>query len=146
MSVCVSGQTLSTAMVNAGLTTFSKIEQINPRELELVSHVKWKLLICIIFFKNLYVVYFLPSDCQQTSTFWQPNQRVCHSSPQVWSYFGTGKNTLHNWIFNDQTPKCGEMVWVSSYLSLLSLLGPLKVSDEYLMSNMLYLSIIASTV
>lgn len=37
MSLCVSGQTLSTAMVNAGLTTFSKIEQTNPRELELVS-------------------------------------------------------------------------------------------------------------
>lgn len=34
---CVSGQTLSSAMVNAGLTTFNKIEQINPRELELVS-------------------------------------------------------------------------------------------------------------
>lgn len=34
---CVSGQTLSAAMVNAGLTTFSKIEQTNPRELELVS-------------------------------------------------------------------------------------------------------------
>ncbi|XP_024124379.1 probable ATP-dependent DNA helicase HFM1 isoform X2 [Oryzias melastigma] len=30
------GQTLSTAMVNAGLTTFTKIEQINPRELELI--------------------------------------------------------------------------------------------------------------
>ncbi|XP_041659142.1 probable ATP-dependent DNA helicase HFM1 [Cheilinus undulatus] len=30
------GQTLSTAMVNAGLTTFSKIEEINPRELELI--------------------------------------------------------------------------------------------------------------
>ncbi|KAM8839530.1 putative ATP-dependent DNA helicase HFM1 isoform 1-T1 [Synchiropus picturatus] len=30
------GQTLSTAMVNAGLTTFSKIEQANPRELELI--------------------------------------------------------------------------------------------------------------
>ncbi|XP_029686652.1 probable ATP-dependent DNA helicase HFM1 isoform X3 [Takifugu rubripes] len=30
------GQTLSTAMVNAGLTTFSKIEQTNPRELELI--------------------------------------------------------------------------------------------------------------
>ncbi|XP_034469557.1 probable ATP-dependent DNA helicase HFM1 isoform X1 [Hippoglossus hippoglossus] len=30
------GQTLSTAMVNAGLTTLSKIEQINPRELELI--------------------------------------------------------------------------------------------------------------
>lgn len=34
---CISGQTLSTAMVNAGLTSFSKIEQTNPRELELVS-------------------------------------------------------------------------------------------------------------
>eukprot|EP00064_Thunnus_orientalis_P002269 superscaffoldBa00000159_g2276 len=31
------GQTLSTAMVNAGLTTFSKIEQTNARELELLS-------------------------------------------------------------------------------------------------------------
>ncbi|XP_067331830.1 probable ATP-dependent DNA helicase HFM1 isoform X2 [Channa argus] len=30
------GQTLSTAMVNAGLTTFSKIEQTSPRELELI--------------------------------------------------------------------------------------------------------------
>nr|XP_046265686.1 probable ATP-dependent DNA helicase HFM1 isoform X2 [Scatophagus argus] len=30
------GQTLSTAMVNAGLTTFSKIEQANARELELI--------------------------------------------------------------------------------------------------------------
>ncbi|XP_028987993.1 probable ATP-dependent DNA helicase HFM1 isoform X2 [Betta splendens] len=30
------GHTLSTAMVNAGLTTFSKIEQTNPREIELV--------------------------------------------------------------------------------------------------------------
>ncbi|XP_068593669.1 probable ATP-dependent DNA helicase HFM1 isoform X2 [Cebidichthys violaceus] len=30
------GQTLSTAMVNAGLTTFTKIEQTNPRELELI--------------------------------------------------------------------------------------------------------------
>ncbi|XP_028329079.1 probable ATP-dependent DNA helicase HFM1 [Gouania willdenowi] len=30
------GQSLSTAMVNAGLTTFSKIEQTNPRELELI--------------------------------------------------------------------------------------------------------------
>ncbi|XP_034558917.1 probable ATP-dependent DNA helicase HFM1 isoform X2 [Notolabrus celidotus] len=30
------GSTLSTAMVNAGLTTFSKIEQTNPRELELI--------------------------------------------------------------------------------------------------------------
>uniref|UniRef100_G3PSW6 Probable ATP-dependent DNA helicase HFM1 n=1 Tax=Gasterosteus aculeatus aculeatus TaxID=481459 RepID=G3PSW6_GASAC len=30
------GQTLSTAMVNAGLTTFSRIEQINARELELI--------------------------------------------------------------------------------------------------------------
>ncbi|XP_053293383.1 probable ATP-dependent DNA helicase HFM1 [Pleuronectes platessa] len=30
------GQTLSTAMVNAGLTTLSKIEQTNPRELELI--------------------------------------------------------------------------------------------------------------
>uniref|UniRef100_A0A4W6FFG8 DNA 3'-5' helicase n=1 Tax=Lates calcarifer TaxID=8187 RepID=A0A4W6FFG8_LATCA len=30
------GQTLSTAMVNTGLTTFSKIEQTNPRELELI--------------------------------------------------------------------------------------------------------------
>ncbi|KAM3604074.1 uncharacterized protein V6R79_006054 [Siganus canaliculatus] len=30
------GQTLSTAMVNAGLTAFSKIEQMNPRELELI--------------------------------------------------------------------------------------------------------------
>ncbi|KAM9789256.1 LOW QUALITY PROTEIN: putative ATP-dependent DNA helicase HFM1 [Neosynchiropus ocellatus] len=30
------GQTLSTAMVNAGLTTFSKIERTNPRELELI--------------------------------------------------------------------------------------------------------------
>ncbi|XP_040912221.1 probable ATP-dependent DNA helicase HFM1 [Toxotes jaculatrix] len=30
------GQTLSAAMVNAGLTTFSKIEQTNPRELELI--------------------------------------------------------------------------------------------------------------
>ncbi|XP_035525900.1 probable ATP-dependent DNA helicase HFM1 [Morone saxatilis] len=30
------GQTLSTAMVNAGLTTFSKIEQTHPRELELI--------------------------------------------------------------------------------------------------------------
>uniref|UniRef100_A0A3B3HZ50 DNA 3'-5' helicase n=1 Tax=Oryzias latipes TaxID=8090 RepID=A0A3B3HZ50_ORYLA len=29
-------QTLSAAMVNAGLTTFTKIEQINPRELELI--------------------------------------------------------------------------------------------------------------
>lgn len=35
--LCFSGQTLSTAMVNAGLTTFSKIEQTNARELELVS-------------------------------------------------------------------------------------------------------------
>lgn len=46
--MCVSGQTLSTAMVNAGLTTFSKIEQTNPRELELVSNSKGKLLICNI--------------------------------------------------------------------------------------------------
>ncbi|XP_058487783.1 probable ATP-dependent DNA helicase HFM1 isoform X1 [Solea solea] len=30
------GQTLSTAMVNAGLTTFSKIEQTNARDLELI--------------------------------------------------------------------------------------------------------------
>ncbi|KAK2822171.1 hypothetical protein Q5P01_022236 [Channa striata] len=30
------GQTMSTAMVNAGLTTFSKIEQTSPRELELI--------------------------------------------------------------------------------------------------------------
>uniref|UniRef100_A0A672ZAM3 Probable ATP-dependent DNA helicase HFM1 n=1 Tax=Sphaeramia orbicularis TaxID=375764 RepID=A0A672ZAM3_9TELE len=30
------GQTLSTAMVNAGLTTFSKIEQTNAREIELI--------------------------------------------------------------------------------------------------------------
>ncbi|XP_061654278.1 probable ATP-dependent DNA helicase HFM1 isoform X1 [Phyllopteryx taeniolatus] len=30
------GQTLSTAMVNAGLTTFSKIEQTNPRQIELI--------------------------------------------------------------------------------------------------------------
>ncbi|XP_029971671.1 probable ATP-dependent DNA helicase HFM1 isoform X2 [Salarias fasciatus] len=30
------GQSLSTAMVNAGLTTFSKIEETNPRELELI--------------------------------------------------------------------------------------------------------------
>ncbi|KAG7227175.1 hypothetical protein INR49_013974, partial [Caranx melampygus] len=30
------GQALSTAMVNAGLTSFSKIEQTNPRELELI--------------------------------------------------------------------------------------------------------------
>ncbi|XP_029380596.1 probable ATP-dependent DNA helicase HFM1 [Echeneis naucrates] len=30
------GQTLSMAMVNAGLTSFSKIEQTNPRELELI--------------------------------------------------------------------------------------------------------------
>ncbi|XP_041847498.1 probable ATP-dependent DNA helicase HFM1 [Melanotaenia boesemani] len=30
------GQTLSTAMVNAGLTTFSKIEETNARELELI--------------------------------------------------------------------------------------------------------------
>ncbi|XP_061694341.1 probable ATP-dependent DNA helicase HFM1 isoform X2 [Syngnathoides biaculeatus] len=30
------GQTLSTAMANAGLTTFSKIEQTNPREIELI--------------------------------------------------------------------------------------------------------------
>ncbi|XP_049604045.1 probable ATP-dependent DNA helicase HFM1 [Syngnathus scovelli] len=30
------GQTLSTAMVNAGLTTFSKIEQTNPREIEMI--------------------------------------------------------------------------------------------------------------
>ncbi|XP_037537228.1 probable ATP-dependent DNA helicase HFM1 [Nematolebias whitei] len=30
------GQSLSTAMVNAGLTTFTKIEQTNPRELELI--------------------------------------------------------------------------------------------------------------
>uniref|UniRef100_A0A3B3YXN9 Probable ATP-dependent DNA helicase HFM1 n=1 Tax=Poecilia mexicana TaxID=48701 RepID=A0A3B3YXN9_9TELE len=30
------GLTLSTAMVNAGLTSFSKIEQTNPRELELI--------------------------------------------------------------------------------------------------------------
>ncbi|XP_055059840.2 probable ATP-dependent DNA helicase HFM1 isoform X1 [Misgurnus anguillicaudatus] len=30
------GQSLATAMVNAGLTTFSKIEQISPRELELI--------------------------------------------------------------------------------------------------------------
>ncbi|XP_019733399.1 probable ATP-dependent DNA helicase HFM1 [Hippocampus comes] len=30
------GQTLSTAMVNAGLTTFSKIEQTHPREVELI--------------------------------------------------------------------------------------------------------------
>lgn len=50
LSVCVSGQTLSTAMVNAGLTTFSKIEQTNPRELELVSNSKGKLLICNISF------------------------------------------------------------------------------------------------
>lgn len=35
--LCVLGQTLSTAMVNAGLTTFSKIEETNARELELVS-------------------------------------------------------------------------------------------------------------
>lgn len=40
MCLCVSGQTLSTAMVNAGLTTFNKIEQTNPRELELVSYIK----------------------------------------------------------------------------------------------------------
>lgn len=33
----VSGQSLSTAMVNAGLTSFSKIEQTNAREVELVS-------------------------------------------------------------------------------------------------------------
>lgn len=32
----VSGLTLSTAMANAGLTTFDKIEQTNPRDLELV--------------------------------------------------------------------------------------------------------------
>lgn len=31
------GFTLATAMVNAGLTTFSKIEQTSPRELEIVS-------------------------------------------------------------------------------------------------------------
>lgn len=31
------GLTLATAMVNAGLTAFSKIEQKSPRELELVS-------------------------------------------------------------------------------------------------------------
>ncbi len=31
------GLTLAAAMVNAGLTTFSKIEQTSPRELELVS-------------------------------------------------------------------------------------------------------------
>ena len=30
------GLSLSTAMVNAGLTTFNKIEQTNARELELV--------------------------------------------------------------------------------------------------------------
>ncbi|KAM9323078.1 putative ATP-dependent DNA helicase HFM1 [Pholidichthys leucotaenia] len=30
------GQTLSTAMVNAGLSTFNKIEETNPRELELI--------------------------------------------------------------------------------------------------------------
>lgn len=35
--LCVLGQTLSTAMVDAGLTSFRKIEQTNPRELELVS-------------------------------------------------------------------------------------------------------------
>lgn len=76
MCLCVSGQTLSTAMVNAGLTTFNKIEQTNPRELELVSYIKWKLLICIIFFQNLNVIdfifffFFLLPDCQQTPTFW----------------------------------------------------------------------------
>lgn len=59
MCLCVSGQTLSTAMVNAGLTTFNKIEQTNPRELELVSYIKWKLLICIIFFQNLNVIDFI---------------------------------------------------------------------------------------
>ncbi|XP_029929862.1 probable ATP-dependent DNA helicase HFM1 [Myripristis murdjan] len=32
------GHTLSTAMVNAGLTTFSKIEETNPRELELIAN------------------------------------------------------------------------------------------------------------
>lgn len=40
----ISGQTLSTAMVNAGLTSFSKIEQTNPRELELVSQECLKML------------------------------------------------------------------------------------------------------
>lgn len=72
--MCVSGQTLSTAMVNAGLTTFSKIEQTNPRELELVSNSNGKLLICNICFQYLSardLVHFLFSlDRQQTPTFW----------------------------------------------------------------------------
>ena len=34
------GPSLSTMMVNAGLTTFKKIEDTNPREIEMVGHLK----------------------------------------------------------------------------------------------------------
>lgn len=103
---CISGQTLSTAMVNAGLTSFSKIEQTNPRELELVKNTAG--------FQEFYVrknfmsgfldkfwdiILFFSSDCQQTSTIWQPNQRFCQSSPEVWGYSGAGKIQNHFLVY-----------------------------------------------
>lgn len=42
-------------MVNAGLTTFSKIEQTNPRELELVSHINENYSLFWFSFSKLYL-------------------------------------------------------------------------------------------
>ena len=51
------GPTLASALVNAGVITFQKIEETNPRELELV---------CTLFFLFfLFCFVFFPPECQQ---------------------------------------------------------------------------------
>lgn len=47
----------------------------------------------LVCFCTLNVQMYLDSslDCQQTSTIWQPNQRICQQSTQVWRYSGAGE-------------------------------------------------------
>lgn len=71
-------------MVNAGLTTFSKIEQTGPRELELVSqnilqnvfrslekHLFMMKSFC--FYNSITDFFFFLPDCEPTPSIWEPD-------------------------------------------------------------------------
>ena len=59
---------MSNALVNAGLISFQKIEDTNPREIELVSLanlLSYRFCSLLLIMVNLFV------DCKQAPTFWK---------------------------------------------------------------------------
>ena len=71
------GMSLSTNLVNSGLSSFEKLENTSPRELELVCYRSQSTF-------PLTILYSLhPLDYEQAPTLREPNQRCCFSLAKI---------------------------------------------------------------